>query len=224
MRQRPRPRLVDRLALRLSKSRVVDGLWLGVALSFEPEPILNRVEEALRLIQTYDQHRYNRLIRDLERVWVCDIPGAMGNFDKSIRACKLDREFVAADRSSPELIATTIVHEATHARLDRCGISYEEELRPRIEAACIRRELAFATRLPMGEQLRAQAARSLELCTDQTFWTNAAMAGRNDEAAVERLQQLGAPEWVGRSVLFLRNQRLRVRNFIRRVMHFGTRR
>src|SRR5579863_17311 len=79
MRQRRRPRLLDRLELRFSKSRRVDGLWVGVA-SFGPEPILHRVEEALRLIQTYDQRRYNRLIRDLERVWVRDIPGAIGNY------------------------------------------------------------------------------------------------------------------------------------------------
>jgi hypothetical protein len=216
-------RLVDRLELRFSKSRRVDGLWVGVA-SFEPEPILRRVEEALRLIQTYDQLRYDRLISDLERVWVRDIPGAIGNFNKSMRACTLDREFVVAERSSPELIAGTIVHEATHARLDRCGIDYSEELRSRIEAVCIRRELAFATKLPNGEQLRAQAASSLEFCVAQTLWTNVAMADRHDEAAVERLRQLGAPEWVGQSALFLRNQRLRVRSFTQRVVRFATRR
>ena len=223
MRQNKRPRLLDRLELRFSKSRRVDGLWVGVA-SFGPEPILRRVEEALRLIQTYDQRRYNRLVRDLERVWVRDIPGAIGNYNKSMRACTLDREFVAGERSNPELIAVVIVHEATHARLERCGIDYKEELRSRIEAVCIRRELAFAAKLPNGEQLRAQAASSLELCAAQKLWTNVAIAERHDKAAVERLRQLGTPEWVGPSVLFLRNQRLRVHSFIQRVVRFATHR
>lgn len=144
MRQRQRHRLVDRLELRLSTGRRVDGLWVGVAIGSERELILRRVEEALRLIQKYDRLRYDRLVRDLERVWVRDIPGTRGSFDQPLRACSLDRVFVLAEKSCPELIAATIVHEATHARLDHCGIGYEEELRPRIEATCFRRELAFA--------------------------------------------------------------------------------
>ena len=96
------------------------------------------------------------------------------------------------------------------------------KLRSRIEAVCFGRELAFAAKLPNGEQVRVQAARSLELYATQEFWTNAALGERHDKAAVERLRQLGAPEWVGRSILFLRNQRLRVRDFTQRVVRFAT--
>jgi hypothetical protein len=39
------------------------------AESVENDPFLRRVEEALRLIQTYDPLQYCRLMRDLERVW-----------------------------------------------------------------------------------------------------------------------------------------------------------
>jgi hypothetical protein len=223
MRQRERPRLVDRLELRLSRGRRVDGLWIGIA-SFDPEPILRRVEEALHLIRAHDQLRYNRLKRDLERVWVRDIVGAIGSFNKSMRACTLDREFVVAEGLCPELIAATIVHEATHARLDRCGIDYKEELRSRIEAVCFRRELAFAAKLPNGERVRATATRSLEFYASDKYWTNAAMAEYRDKAAVEKLRQLGMPEWLGRSVLFLRNQRLHVRSSTQRIMRFVLRR
>jgi hypothetical protein len=220
--QRKRPRFVDRLELRFSGGRLVDGLWVGVS-GFEREPILRRVEKALRLIQTYDQLRYNRLRRDLERVWIRDIPGAIGSYNKWLRACTLDRDFVVAEGSSPELIASTIVHEATHARLDLCGIDYKEELRSRIEAVCFRREIAFAKKLPDGEHVRAQAARSLEFYADPKVWTNVAMAEHNAKAVVEKLRQLGVPEWVLRSILFLRDQRLRVRSFTQRVMRFAAR-
>src|SRR5713101_6929819 len=103
-----------------------------------------RVEEALRLIKTYDRVRYNRLIRDLERVWVTLLPGYPACYDHSIRACELDTRYVLADTSQPEVIASTIVHEATHARLRRSGIGYEEDLRPRVEAVCYRAQIAFA--------------------------------------------------------------------------------
>jgi hypothetical protein len=79
--------------------------------------VLRRVEDALRLIKTFDPLRYKRIGRDLERVWVLVLPGDLGNFDASIKTCKLDTRFILADTSSPEVIASTIVHEATHARL-----------------------------------------------------------------------------------------------------------
>jgi hypothetical protein len=224
MRQRQRTRLVDRLELRFSTGWRIDGLWVGVAFSFEPEPILRRIEEALRLIQNYDRLRYNRLIRDLERIWVRDVPGAFGSFDHSLHACSLDREFVLAEKSSAEVIAATIVHEATHARLDRCGISYEEKLRPRVEAACFRREMAFAAKLPNGEQVREQAVRKLEFYSTQDYWTNAAFAERYDKDHIELIRRLGAPDWIWRTALTLRAARLRVRYLIQGVARFTQRR
>ena len=73
----------------------------------------------------------------------------------------LDVPFVVADATEPELIASVIVHEATHARLRRHGIGYEEPIRARVEAACIRRQIAFTRRLPHGDHARAAAERNL---------------------------------------------------------------
>ena len=41
------------------------------------------------------------------------------------------------------VIAATLVHEAVHARLQRAGLRYWPDLRPRIEAVCVREEIAF---------------------------------------------------------------------------------
>src|SRR5262245_48848729 len=98
----PRPRLLDRLELRLSKGRRIDGLWIGVSMDLEPEPILRRVADALTLIKQYDPVRYDRLLRDLERIWVRLVPGGLGRFTEALRACELDREFVLAETSSSE--------------------------------------------------------------------------------------------------------------------------
>jgi hypothetical protein len=192
-----RPDLADRLALRFSTSRYVDGLWIG-AWEDEPESILRRIEEALSLIKRYDRVRYERLIRDLKRVWVVVLPGDLANFDYKIRTCRIDTRYCLAATTTPELIATTIVHEATHARLWRCGIRYEEAQRPRIEEICLRREIAFAAKLPNGEDARDQAERTLALCATGAYWTSAAFRERYIEGSVEAVRYLGAPGWLAR--------------------------
>jgi hypothetical protein len=86
----------------------IDGMWVG-SFETEPELGLHRVKEALRLVKIYDTRRYERLIRDLERVWVCPIPGGLAHFDYSIWACVLDPRYVLDETNSPETIAGAIV-------------------------------------------------------------------------------------------------------------------
>jgi len=190
-----RPSIADRLALWLSTGHYVDGLWIGT-WEDEPEPILRRIEDALSLIKHHDRVRYDRLIRDLRRVWVVTLPWELGNFTHSIHACEIDTRYCLAATTTPELIATVIVHEATHARLRRCGFGYEEEQRPRIEQICLRREIAFATRLPNGDAVRDQAERTLTLCATGEYWTDRALHERRIEGGLETLRYLGVPAWL----------------------------
>ena len=120
----PQPSRSDRFWLWWSKSRHVNGLWIGAEQWTTADVVLRRVEEALRLIKQYDERRFNRLLKDLERVWVRLLPGYIGSFNDSISACVLDSRFVLAEDSSPDVIAATIVHEAAHARLMRSRIGY----------------------------------------------------------------------------------------------------
>src|SRR5262245_47027400 len=131
-----RPSFSDRLLLRIAVVKHLDGLWVGADNTTD----LNRTIEALGLIKRYEPRRYTRLLRDLDRVWVRLIPEALARFNPSLRACELDTRYVRDQASTPELIAATIVHEATHARLWHCGIGYEEDQRHRVEAVCVRRE------------------------------------------------------------------------------------
>ena len=144
----------------LSTGRYVDGLWIGTT-NDDSETALRRVEEALHLIKTHDPRRYNRLLRDLERIWVRIDRGANGCFRAELRACELSEDFVLADASSAEEIASAIVHEATHARLWSCGIEYDEPLRRRIEAACVPRACLCA-RLPNGTAQHERAQHMLD--------------------------------------------------------------
>jgi hypothetical protein len=203
-----RPRLVTRVMLRWSVGRRVDGLWIGIFDS-EPGPSLPRVEEALQLIKTYDRLRYERLIRDLERIWVQLIPGGLAEFDSSIWACVLDPRYVLDEATSPERIAASIVHEATHARLWRCGIGYREELRSRVEAVCFRRERAFAAKLPNGEPIRERADRKLAHYAKQDYWTDEAFRTRYEEGVAEVSKFIGMPGWLIRILPAVRSLCLR---------------
>ena len=133
-------------------------------------------------------------------MWVRVIAYGLAGYNAATKTCELDTRFVLAEASTPEVIAAAIVHEATHARLTRCGIGYEEGLRAQVEAVCLRREIAFAARLPNGEEARERAKRSLELYSADELWTDAAFAERHLDGALAALRHLGAPEWFVRTV------------------------
>lgn len=194
-----------RAMLWLSTGKRVDGLWIGTYFQTNAEVVMQRLEAALDLIKASDPRRYGRIVRDLDRVWVRLVPGTIGHFDASLRACVIDERFVLRDTTTPEMIAITIVHEATHARLDRCGIAYEEAARPRIEQICFRRELAFVRRLPNGEAVRDWVAQSTQLAPDT--WTNASLEKTDVDGSEQVLQHLGYPAWLTRAIMAVRRRR-----------------
>ena len=188
--ERVRPTFADRIDLRLYSWQHVDGLWIGT----DDEPSLLRVEQALLLIKHHDRRRYDRIIFDLERVWVRLLPIGIANFNPRLNACELDSRYVLADTTSTEMLAACIVHEATHARLWRCGIRYEEKLRQRVEAACFRRELAFAAKLPDGAFVRYAAEHGLK--TPPEYWRDELFNKQLTAGSAEIFRYLGIPAWV----------------------------
>lgn len=215
--EKPRPHLGDHLRLRWSTFRVVDGLWIGAYFQWNNDEGqgLYRIEQALNLIKAHDPVRYQRLLRDLERVWALMIVGGLGQFDEALSACKIDQRFILDESKSAEQIAATIVHEATHARLATYGISYDEPIRHRIEAICIRREMAFARRLPNGALVWDEAERSLSAYASPDYWTNAAFTERHTTEMVETLRQLGVPSMLIRILLTTLRWRLAASRFLR---------
>jgi hypothetical protein len=158
---------------------------------------LHRVEDALRLIKHHDPLHYSRVIHNLERVWVQLMPSARARYDESLGACILDERFVLLETTTLEEIACAIVHETTHARLERWGIGYDEKARSRIEAVCLRRELNFIASLPDGQLSRERIARTLEWCAgNNDYFSNANFEQRDHEGNVETLRYLGTPDWL----------------------------
>jgi hypothetical protein len=201
--------LGERIGLRMSASRHLDGLWIGT-LDVEEERIFARVEQALLLIRQFDALRYKRLTSDFERIWVRLLPAALASYHVALRTCQLDTRYVLADTTPVEMLAACIVHEATHARLRRCGIGYDEKLRQRVEEVCLRRELAFAARLPDGANVRQAAEEALQ--TPPEFWRDEAFNEHFAAGNAETLRYLGVPAWLIRSLEAVR----RLRRWLRR--------
>lgn len=190
----PRRPIFDWILFWMSSGKRIDGIWVGAETE---ERALPRVEAALDLIKTYDRKRYDRMVRDLDRIWVRLLTN-VAQYSPSWRACFLDERFVLSDAADTALIAAAIVHEATHARLWSYGFGYDEEVRQRVEAICIRREAAFANKLPDGEQVRAVAAE--ELALPPSYLTDDAARDRKLQGSIEALEHLG-DNWVARGLL-----------------------
>lgn len=192
-----KPAVIDRLFLRwMSTGHDIDGLWVGTTES-NPHPALHRVEDALQLIKTQSPFHYARILRQLTRVWVHLVPSANALYNSSLNACVFDERFVLRQTTTLEEIASAIVHEATHARMDRWGVEYTERDRYRIEAICLRRELDLITKLPNSEALAEGIERTLEWCnTETTYFLDASFQERHEAGAVETLRYLKVPEWL----------------------------
>lgn len=209
-----RPRIVEKIQLARSTGRHLDGIWIGCWRG-RPED-LTRVEGALLLIKQHSPQDYARITHELERVWVHLLPYGLGEYNASLKACLLDERYVADPATSIEQIACTIVHEATHARLERYGIGYREELRAKIEAICFRRELAFAVRLPDSAELQQGIARCLEWYQANPDQFSDSHIRESDSAGVmESLRYLGAPDWFIKATLVLQQVVGRARRLFR---------
>jgi hypothetical protein len=212
-----RPAAIDRLELWFSTGRNIDGLWVGT-MEDKPRPGLRRVEEALQLIKDHDPLHYSRVINNLERIWVRLLTGDIAHYERSLQACVFDERYIVLETTTVEWIASAIVHEATHARLETWGVGYDDEKkRARIEAICMRRERNFLTRLPQSEPFQEDIARSLDWYGgNHEYFSNASFQQRWVQGQIEALRYLGAPDWVFGFVMKLRAVRIWVQSLVRR--------
>jgi hypothetical protein len=186
---------MTRLCLYVSVSKIFDGVCISCYSDDKSDSNFGRVQDALSVIKARDPLRYEQLKRDLERIWVLVIAGGAARFDPTIGTCILDPRAIAS--KTTEEVAACIVHEATHARLWRMGFRYEEEIRARIESVCVRRELAFALKLPDGETVRQNAFYKLRLCAGETYYTDQAASSRAENKTIEALEYIGMG-WMAR--------------------------
>jgi hypothetical protein len=185
----------------LSSGNRIDGLWVGTFQSNRDE-VLGREQEALRLIKTYDQHRYRRLISGLDRVWVRLVQEASDTMTTPSAPVSLMSDLFSltrrARKSLPRRSFTKrpmrdcVVAELAMTRMSAAAL----------EAVCLRRELAIAHKLPEGARVRERALEVLAMpCSS---WTDRASRDRDLEGSVETLRHLGFPNWLVRALLAIR--------------------
>lgn len=205
MRPAKRLPLKFRLNLFMTERRLVDGIRLAVSGG---KLALDRIEEALGLIKRHEPMRFRRMKKDVDLIGVWLLPGPLGCFDTTARASIIDGRFVLDDVTTPAMIASVIVHEACHARLEALGIDYSEDRRARIEALCKRQELRFAARL-----------QDQTLIDWNSGWDTGARLSDRDMAEdsiaghVEALRHLGVPDALIRVLVVLRRLRDAVRRW-----------
>jgi len=165
--------------------------WLGAAEVFtvrgfqvvvennrpdiETPKVLARLDEALALIEQYQPWRLAHLRRDLRQFWIVRYP-CRGAYFPGAGTCMTELTFLARTDIGAEVVASSIVHEGVHARVDRVrhllggGAALGPTPSPsrdmaREERLCRRAELAFGRALPagLGAPVIARAEASLAL-------------------------------------------------------------
>ncbi len=131
----------------------------------ETEDVLDRLDEALLLIERHQPWRLRHLRRDLKRILVARFP-CRGAYIPGERTCVTELTFLARRDITAATVASSIVHEGIHARVDRMGVRSEGRDRAKEERLCRRAELEFGQSLPveLGRPVveRALAALTLE--------------------------------------------------------------
>jgi hypothetical protein len=130
--------------------------------------VLARLDEALALIERYQPWRFRHLQRDLDQISVVRFP-CRGAWISDHGACVTELTFLARRDITAAPVASSIIHEGMHARVDRMGVSRYARDRAREERLCRRAELEFGQSLPpaLGAPVIQRALDSLALADQE---------------------------------------------------------
>ena len=109
--------------------------------------VLARLDEALALIERYQPIRMRHMRRDVRRFWVTRY-ACRGAYLPGERTIMTELTFLARRDITAAPVASSILHEGVHARVDVMGVRAEGRDRAREERLCRRAELAFGQSLP----------------------------------------------------------------------------
>ena len=126
--------------------------------------VVQRLDEALGLIETYQPWRLAHFRRDVLRILVVRYP-CRGAYLNGQRTVVTELTFLARRDITAAPVASSIVHEGMHARMGRRGASAESDSLARQERICRRAELDFGLALPpeLGRPVVERALASLAL-------------------------------------------------------------
>jgi hypothetical protein len=185
-----------RLILWTAPTRQIHGLRVAVT-SRDPQLldlIWTKVEEALLLLQRQHPRGYRTVMRQVRRVIVGFSPINPGRWHHRLRLCFVSIEWYAQPRTSAADLASTLLHEATHGRLENLGYRYTPRYRVRLEAICTRAEMELAAALPDAATRQAALAERLEQMS--VLYSDVSIS----QWKLQALRKLGAPVWLLRAL------------------------
>jgi hypothetical protein len=136
----------------------------------ETAVVLQRLDDALALIERYQPWRLAHLRRDLRYFLVTRYP-CRGAYFPAERACMTELTFLARTDITAAPVASSVVHEGMHARVHMMGVRIHDM--PREERLCRRAELEFGQALPasLGAPVIERAVASLALADQEVAST-----------------------------------------------------
>jgi hypothetical protein len=142
---------IDLWSAKSAPRQIVDGIdVIDLSGSHMNSEHFAVIEQALRLLEFYDPLRYHRMQQDIRRIIINDNIPTMAMFFLGTTACTIHPDLL---KSGTPTVASALVHEATHARLDRRRVRQSSDRYARIETLCIKQEIAFARHFPQTDKL-----------------------------------------------------------------------
>jgi hypothetical protein len=190
------------LLWRLSDRRDAHGFPIGYSKSDADSMMAQaRVTAAFDLIAATWPRWLQRTRTYVDRVQVRRVIQSIGEWHGVSRQVDLDYDYLCRPEVSIAAIASTIVHECTHARIHAAGIPYIGAERIRIERACVGQELAFVRALADDEAHSALLARIANMSEHaDDVWSSES----NERRSRAALQTIGVPRWLADVTLRLR--------------------
>jgi hypothetical protein len=126
--------------------------------------VLERLGDAIDLIDRHQPWRARHLRRDLRQFWVVRYP-CRGAYYPGEHACVTELTFLARRDITAATVASSIVHEGMHARAHLMGVDPETRDLAHEERICRRAEMEFGLSLPpeLGAPVIERARASLAL-------------------------------------------------------------
>ncbi len=157
----------------------------------ETTVVLRRLDDALALIESVQPWRFAHLARDVDRFWIVRYP-CRGAFFADTRTCMTELTFLARTDITAAPVASSILHEGMHARVNGMGVSRVDRDMAREERICRRAELAFGRALPadLGQPVIERAEATLLLADSEVAptidWVSAQRRQEAVDSAVPR--------------------------------------
>ena len=176
-------------------------VWTPLSTSAERSLIYERLDAALSLLRAHAPARYGRTVRSLRGFVILGTDSSTASYDPVNGICRLGETFTTSAATTSAAIACTVVHEATHAWLFKRNIGYDEPIRHRVELVCIKAALLAARKLPNAEAEVEECRGQMSL--EPEYFSNEKCIKRG----MERLRQIGCPEWFIRGVEWIARKR-----------------